>query len=50
MALRAVKVVPMIDAVDAALAHRDRLMFARYAPRLRESVNTLLDYRGASSR
>ncbi|HLV74915.1 MAG TPA: hypothetical protein VKY91_19220 [Vulgatibacteraceae bacterium] len=47
MALRAVKVVPMIDAVDAALAHRDRLMFARYAGRLRESVNTLLDYKEA---
>ncbi|MFS2293725.1 MAG: hypothetical protein FWJ90_13650 [Actinomadura sp.] len=48
MALRAVKVVPVIDAVDAALARRDRPMFARYARRLRESVSALLDYKEAN--
>ncbi|TDC67042.1 hemerythrin domain-containing protein [Actinomadura sp. GC306] len=45
MALRAVKVVPLIDAVDAALEHRDRLMFARYAPDLHAAVNALLDHK-----
>lgn len=45
MALLAVKAVPFIDAVDAALEQRDRLMFARYAPELRTSVDALLDFK-----
>lgn len=45
MALQAVKVVPLIDGVDAALEHRDRRAFAGYARDLRESVDSLLDFK-----
>ncbi|XRQ14183.1 hypothetical protein ACN3XK_25880 [Actinomadura welshii] len=45
MALRAVKVVPLIDAVDAALEQRDRPVLARCAGDLRASVDALLDYK-----
>lgn len=45
MAFRAMRVVPQIDALDAALEHHDRLMFARYARELRTSVDALLAFK-----
>ncbi|TDC49131.1 hypothetical protein E1281_23770 [Actinomadura sp. KC345] len=45
MAMRAMRVVPMIDAVDAALEHGDRLMFAHYTRDLRASVEALLEFK-----
>ncbi|URM94101.1 hypothetical protein LUW76_07035 [Actinomadura madurae] len=48
MALRAVKVVPLIDGLDAALEHRDQRAFALYARDLRVSVDTLLDFKEAN--
>ncbi|MFI0368989.1 hypothetical protein ACH35V_13985 [Actinomadura sp. 1N219] len=45
MALRALRVVPMMDGVDAALEHRDRAMFARYARDLHAAVDTLLEFK-----
>lgn len=45
MASLALKAVPLIDGVDAALEHRDRGAFARYARDLRASVDALLDFK-----
>ncbi|MFG2088443.1 MULTISPECIES: hypothetical protein [unclassified Spirillospora] len=45
MAFQAIRVVSLIDALDAALEHRDRLMFARYAQELHTSVDTLLAFK-----
>ncbi|TDB85641.1 hypothetical protein E1264_20555 [Actinomadura sp. KC216] len=45
MDLRALRVVPMMDGVDAALEQHDRAMFARYARDLRAAVDTLLDFK-----
>ncbi|TDC90471.1 hypothetical protein [Actinomadura sp. 7K507] len=45
MATRAMRAVPMLDGVDAALEHGDRPMFAHYARELRISVNALLDFK-----
>ncbi|MEU8801563.1 hypothetical protein [Spirillospora sp. NPDC048819] len=45
MAFRGMRVVSQIDALDAAMEHRDRLMFARYARELRTSVDALLDFK-----
>ncbi|WP_433472534.1 hypothetical protein ACQPZP_27055 [Spirillospora sp. CA-142024] len=45
MALQAVKVVPLMDGVDAALEHHDRSAFAQYTRDLRASVDALLDFK-----
>jgi hypothetical protein len=45
MALQAVKIVPLMDGVDAALEHRDRRAFAQYTRNLRASVDALLDFK-----
>ncbi|WP_067793978.1 hypothetical protein [Actinomadura formosensis] len=45
LALRTVRVVPLVDGVDAALEHRDRFMFARYTRDLRAAVDALLDFK-----
>ncbi|GAA4228098.1 hypothetical protein GCM10022254_17430 [Actinomadura meridiana] len=45
MELQALRVLPLMDAVDAALKRRDRLMFALYARELRVAVGTLLDFK-----
>ncbi|MFI0408125.1 hypothetical protein [Actinomadura sp. 3N508] len=45
MDLHALRVVPMMDGVDAALEQHDRAMFARYARDLRATVGTLLDFK-----
>ncbi|GAA1844739.1 hypothetical protein [Actinomadura bangladeshensis] len=48
LALRTLRVVPLIDAVDAALEHRDRPTFTRYARELRTSLDVLLDFKEAN--
>ncbi|WP_141584838.1 hypothetical protein [Actinomadura sp. WMMA1423] len=45
MASQALRVVPLIDGLDASLEHRDRAAFARYARDLRASVEALLDFK-----
>lgn len=45
MTLRALRVVPPMDAVDAALEQRNRPMLARCARELRAAVGTLLDFK-----
>lgn len=45
MASLALKAVPQIDGLEAALEHRDRGAFARYARDLRASVDALLDFK-----
>jgi hypothetical protein len=45
MASQALKVLPLIDGLDAALEHRDRGTLARYARDLRASVEALLDFK-----
>ncbi|RKS73039.1 hypothetical protein BZB76_3722 [Actinomadura pelletieri DSM 43383] len=45
MAVRALRVVPLMDAVDAALERRDRPLFARYVRDLRGAVCALLDFK-----
>jgi hypothetical protein len=45
LAVRTLRVVPLIDAVDAALEHRDRPTFTRYARDLRTSLDVLLDFK-----
>ncbi|NED52509.1 hypothetical protein G3I24_16610, partial [Micromonospora aurantiaca] len=48
LAVRTLRVVPLIDAVDAALEHRDRPTFTRYAHELRTSLDVLLDFKEAN--
>lgn len=45
MASLALRAVPLIDGVDAALEHRDRAALAGYARDLRASVDALLDFK-----
>jgi hypothetical protein len=45
--LETMRVLPLMDAVDAALEQHDRTMFARYARELRAAVGTLLDFKEA---
>lgn len=45
LAVRTLRVVPLIDSVDAALEHRDRPAFTRYARELRTSLEVLLDFK-----
>ncbi|MFB4295284.1 hypothetical protein [Actinomadura sp. NTSP31] len=45
--LRAFRVVPLLDGVDAALEHGDRRAFRQYARTLPAAVNDLLDYKEA---
>ncbi|MEV4008014.1 hypothetical protein [Actinomadura sp. NPDC049753] len=45
MATLALRAVPAIDGVEAALEHRDRGAFAGYARDLRASVDALLDFK-----
>ncbi|MER7546297.1 hypothetical protein ABTW95_25145 [Spirillospora sp. NPDC127506] len=45
LAVRTLRVIPLIDGVDAALEHRDRRLFSRYARELRASLNALLDFK-----
>ncbi|MFI0482896.1 hypothetical protein [Actinomadura sp. 9N215] len=45
MALRAMRVVSLMDAVDAALERRDRPMFAQYTRDLRAAVGTVVDFK-----
>jgi hypothetical protein len=47
LAVRALRVVPLIDAVDAALEHRDRPAFTRHARELRTSLDVVLDFKEA---
>ncbi|WP_329089054.1 hypothetical protein OG979_34060 [Actinomadura citrea] len=49
MAALALKAVPLIDGVDAALEHRDRAAFAGYARDLRASVDALLDFKESNA-
>ncbi|NKZ06820.1 hypothetical protein [Actinomadura latina] len=45
LATQTLRVVPLIDGVDAALEHRDPGMFARYAWELRASLDALLEFK-----
>ncbi len=45
LAVRTLRVVPLIDGVDAALEHGDRRTFARYARDLHASLDALLDFK-----
>ncbi|MFA1541744.1 hypothetical protein [Actinomadura monticuli] len=45
LAVRTLRVVPLIDGVDTALELHDRLMFAHYARELRASLDAVLDFK-----
>ncbi|GAA2581568.1 hypothetical protein SMC26_12180 [Actinomadura fulvescens] len=42
---RALRLVPLLDTVDAALQHGDRLVLARYVPALRDAADAYLDHK-----
>ncbi|MFI0452764.1 hypothetical protein [Actinomadura sp. 6N118] len=44
---RAVRLVPLLDTVDAALQHGDRIVLARCMPALRDAVHAHLDHKEA---
>ncbi|WP_131903017.1 hemerythrin domain-containing protein [Actinomadura rubrisoli] len=46
---QAVRLVPLMDAVDAALEHGDRRVLARYARELPEAVRVHLDFKEANA-
>ncbi|MGH3243494.1 MAG: hypothetical protein ACRDNL_24160 [Spirillospora sp.] len=45
MALRAMRVVPLMDALDAAVERRDQLTFAQYTRDLRAAVGLLVEFK-----
>ncbi|WUI02649.1 hypothetical protein OHR68_12855 [Spirillospora sp. NBC_00431] len=47
MALRAMRVVSLMDALDAAVERRDRPLFAQYTRDLRAAVGVLVDFKEA---